>query len=216
MKNKYLQQFFDSACMASIAPVFDNYKKPRIRDKEITESMGCLNAATQYSGFDPSDPEVKVIVVGDGIRPRTGLIFAYHTLWDVVSLDPLMDTNWFSTFSSFRKESGHPIRRCRVQATKIEDVEAYQYSKKQIIVLPHSHAPVVNTLKVIQGKSVIINLPCCVRVDDRLKAEAYHKHHGYTSYIDDQILSGKREINIWKDIQYDDLPYKMLDRSEVK
>lgn len=209
MKNRYLNQFFNSFCMASIAPTFDNYKKSSVRDKEITESMGCLNAAIKHSGFSPDDPDVKVIVVGDGVRPRTGIIFAYHTLWNVTSIDPLADIGWFSIFSNFRESCGHPIRRLEFLKLKVEDLPQQKYAEQQIIIMPHSHAGIVETLRIIQGKSTLISLPCCVRVDDRLKSETFMTSHDYRSYFDDQILSGKREINIWRNISYEDLPEKM-------
>lgn len=61
--------------------------------KELTESFACFAAAREQLAdlFSPDDPSVTVVVVGDGLTPRTAALFAFRTRWKAISIDPLME-----------------------------------------------------------------------------------------------------------------------------
>ena len=59
--------------------------------QEITESMACLEAIREHLHFvSLSDPDVCIVVVGDGRTPRTAALMAMRTKWQVVSIDPAL------------------------------------------------------------------------------------------------------------------------------
>ena len=59
--------------------------------QEITESMACLEAIREHLHFvSMSNPDVCIVVVGDGRTPRTAALMAMRTKWQVVSIDPAL------------------------------------------------------------------------------------------------------------------------------
>ena len=200
--NIYVEKFLNSNCAADILPLFTNYTQVSKRNKEISESMSCLDAALRYSGFDPKDPDVFCYVVGDGIRPRTGMLVAYFTQWNVLSIDPVLDMDWWENYHSFKANEGFAPQRLALFRRKIEDM-SLEENEKSVIILPHSHADLGATLVSIPGKSSIIELPCCTNFHDKLRSKKAVEHFGYMSYMDFDILSPKRTMHIWKNIDLD-------------
>lgn len=200
IKNPYLLRFFNSNSLADIAPVFDNYKSVRYRNKEITESMGCLRAI-DFTDFDPKDLEVECFIIGDGTRARTGFIFAYFTSWWVTSIDPLLDMNWFNKYYIFKRDEGHTVRRLSLCDTTVEDFSSpINFGKKTLLVLPHSHADISACLTKFRVPVSIISLPCCTKTPSRLRGPEAVENHNYITYQDRHIITSKSDIHIWKDL----------------
>ena len=200
--NKHLQNFYNAICLADIAPIFSNYTRTDERDKEITESMAMLDAAINYSGFDKKDNSVQVFVVGDGKRPRTGILFAYFTSWNVRSIDPLMDYNWWDHYYEFKAKEGQIPKRIKVYNSMIEDYEfphrVLDYeSNNKLLILPHSHASMETCLDKL-GTCTVINMPCCKKFPDKLQSREAVAQYGYTNFMDFDVLSAKKTIHIWK------------------
>ena len=60
--------------------------------KEITESMACLQAATEHlpETVRLADSDVVALVIGDGRTPRTAALLAMRSKWSVISIDPAL------------------------------------------------------------------------------------------------------------------------------
>lgn len=204
--NPYLEELLiNSNCAPDVLPFFGNYKNTKIRNKEITESMGCYVAVRDFSGFNVKDPEVLCFVVGDGSYPRTASIIAHMTSFDVISIDPEMNIDWFLKHKQYKASLDRPVRRLEVFKAKIEDCKMAWDAKKFLLVLPHSHANLKTCLQVIDHPCTVVNLPCCVRFPNQLTYPKCAHKFGYINYEDPNIMSGKRKIHIWKNLTHTDV-----------
>jgi len=143
---KYLTEFVRCTCSSDLLKLryFPNAK-------EITESFGAYNAVRTHLqniyAFD--DPEVRVVVVGDGTKPRTGATFAFRSNWTVYSIDPNLFKNKLQEgeFLHF-PDSVKRLSAYRSKIEKLEYINTYLkdeilyniQDKKLIIVCVHSHA----------------------------------------------------------------------------
>ena len=145
---RYINEFIKLKCASDLLAwgVFPNAK-------EITESMAMYHAVKNHVPFNLRDEEINLVVVGDGKSPRTAALFAVMTKWTCYSVDPKMDEKWLSC-----KE----IKRLHAIKSKVEDIHIE--FEKVVIVLPHSHAPIMHVLKHIVGfeERHIVAMPCCV------------------------------------------------------
>lgn len=152
---RYVDEFLGLKCASDILDmsIFPN-------GKEITESMGAYDAARRYTQLSLSDPGVHVLVVGDGKHPRTGVLFAMRSKWNVASVDP---------------ESVHPktlgqttikrytVDRLSVYPCPVQNVDLDFTGKTLVIVGVHSHARNSDILRGVRfDKATLINMPCCV------------------------------------------------------
>jgi len=82
---RYIERFFklNTAPEILAEKVFSNLK-------EITDSMGVFVAIQKHISFDRKDRNIHCVVVGDGHTPRTGMLIARLTAWEVYSIDPVM------------------------------------------------------------------------------------------------------------------------------
>lgn len=170
---EYINRFIKMKCAADLL---------RLRmfpdAKEVTESFGMINACKNLplEFNDRSRSDINVVVVGDGVRPRTGALFAHLTRWNCVTIDPIM------------VEEVWPIHRLKCYKKKVEDVKLH-FDGPLIIVLPHSHAKPSICLSNITTSSLlcVINMPCCVPSDIL--------HFEHISYKDGRIWSPKNRID---------------------
>jgi hypothetical protein len=167
--------------------------------KEITESYGAYNAVRKYlKQYDPQDPEVTLVSVGDGRSPRTAALFAFKTKWNCISIDHELDI-----FKTDMWESS--IKRLTCIPKKIEDILDYgpMYFKKVVIVAVHSHADMEKTLKTIIGNPLrsLVAIPCCIPWGGSTKRL---NERGFINpsieYNDSGIWSPKNRIKVWKNI----------------
>ena len=160
--------------------------------KEMSESVGCLMAAMN---IDAPLKDARVIVVGDGVKPRTGAVFALFTKAIVHSIDPLMRT----ALLGLRVEGGGlpNLDRLSCHTSKGQDMKINCAGERVLVVLPHSHCPMQDAAEIPYNYSRldIINLPCCVAVPDNfLNIVSPPK-----VYKDPNILSGKNTMYVWED-----------------
>lgn len=147
--------------------------------KEMSESLAMLDAALEVArtnGINRADPNVIVVVVGDGVSPRTGAIVAMCTGWSVTSVDPKSKVNGL-----------HPLtNRLACVRAKIEDVP---HILGQIVLAPHSHAPVEETRRVARwpGGGYVLSMPCCV---------AWPQHDGTITKVSRACTAPDRTIYI--------------------
>jgi len=184
----YLDYVMKSKCSPQLLPFFVPHKNAR---KEITESMGCFTAVKNINALIKDSI---VIVAGDGIIPRTGVMFALLSKPAMVfSIDPLMDTRKSSELLDTYK-----IERLRYAKTCAKDfsrIEAKQ--RRAIVVLPHSHCGMHEAVSTVSNYSRldIINLPCCEKVPDSFLTI----DHPPGVYKDKCIHSDKNLVYIWED-----------------
>lgn len=209
--NPYLEDFYNTNCSPDVLPFFGNYKEGKTRNKEISESWGCFVAVRDFSGIDIKSENVLCVVPGDGQYPRTGSILAYMTSFNVVSIDPEMNMEFWNTHREYKEKLNRSIKRLDCYKTKVEEFRSVMTRvadtyEKVILVLPHSHANLKTCLSVIGVPCTVINLPCCVQFPNQLTYPWAVRKLGYQSYEDPNILSGKRKVHIWKGITANDVP----------
>lgn len=166
--------------------------------KEVTESFAAYNAVRQHLQdlYDFQDPNVRVVVVGDGVKPRTGATFAFRTNWIVCSVDPLM----FKTRMAMNQYDPRPnnIKKLMACRSKIEYLDTSLLDLTNlplIIVCVHSHAKLSHCLAKLQTRGIrsVISIPCCVPDDLSIAPSISYQDYG--------IHSDKRTVNIYKNIQ---------------
>ena len=60
--------------------------------KEVTESFGAYEAVAKHlRDFPRKDPNIRLVVVGDGHTPRTAATFAFRSAWECYSVDPVLN-----------------------------------------------------------------------------------------------------------------------------
>jgi hypothetical protein len=158
--NPHLAQFVNATIKESDALVNSFIKKKCFPDllatgyfpniKEVTESAACVYAAYRHLGLDRSDPNVHVVVIGDGHQPRTGAMFAYTSRWRVTSVDPQM-----------RNPGPDPqVKRLYCVRDRVQDVR-FLSPVTQVAVLPHAHVTVADAMEACPG-AAIVSLQCCI------------------------------------------------------
>lgn len=177
--SKYIQRFLglNSAADMLNLKLFPNAK-------EVGESMAMFYAVTEKikvwdKRIKQDSNNVNIVVVGDGVSPRTACLFNFLTKWNTWSIDPNM-----------RLVSYDNVKRLTVIPDKIENVKL-QFDDDQIviIILPHSHAPVFQCWDNIQANQKwLIKMPCCTH--DNLNFPGYY-------YRDPFAITAKNEIYIW-------------------
>mmetsp|Transcript_36858 Transcript_36858/g.93917 ORF Transcript_36858/g.93917 Transcript_36858/m.93917 type:complete len:406 (+) Transcript_36858:108-1325(+) len=127
--------------------------------KELTESFACFAAARAHlsSEFNPRDPTVAVVCVGDGFAPRTAALFAFRTAWRCISVDPLME----------ERPDGVPswsdsVNRLEVHRARIEDIPMIR-AERVLVVLTHAHVGLEASFSVVRWRHALgaIAMPCC-------------------------------------------------------
>mmetsp|Transcript_5141 Transcript_5141/g.9466 ORF Transcript_5141/g.9466 Transcript_5141/m.9466 type:complete len:430 (+) Transcript_5141:107-1396(+) len=127
--------------------------------KEVTESFSLFNATRRHmqKHFDPKDPNVVCVVVGDGSTPRTAAMMCYRTKWKVYSVDPMMklDPKW------------NNIRNLKVYRAPIEDVTiTVPKGHKALVLCMHTH----------------VTLECCLYSLRFVEGPKNGEDEGYTNY----------------------------------
>lgn len=155
--------------------------------KEITESMAAFSAVRKYlKQYDPQDPKVTLVSVGDGKQPRTAALFAFKTKWNCISIDPGLDLTKIGTWEN-------KIKRLTCIPQKIEDLSTI-YCKKVVIVAVHSHASMRETLNIVQGEErSLITVPCCIKWGKGFPRPS-------KEFLDSGIWSPKNRVKVWKNI----------------
>lgn len=176
---RYAEDFWRLNCATDLMElgVYPNFK-------EMTESFAAYRAARLHIPFEPQDPEVNVVVVGDGATPRTAVTFAFRSAWNCFSIDPNLHSldRWKS------------VKRLVCIPSCVEDSIAAAFGKL-IIVAPHSHASLPEALSRFDANERhVIALPCCKEqvVPGRPVPDI--------KYDDWGIWSPARSVMIWRDV----------------
>lgn len=177
---RYLDEFIGLSCSVDMLSMglFPNAK-------EITESFAAYRACRRFVPFELDDPNVNVVVVGDGSTPRTAATFAFRSRWMCHSIDPKLNKDkipaWRAGISRLNCIPG------LVQTTSFD-------FDKLVIVAPHSHAPMNEVINRLKGKERhVIVMPCCERQDVG-KVIPDHK------YDDWGIQSPQRTVMVYNNV----------------
>lgn len=174
----YLNRFVTAKCAPDLLAM-----KMFPNAKEVTETYGMVEASAKIGeGFEWNNPNVCLIAVGDGHKPRTAATFAMRTAWDCHSVDPVISNVLF------------PVKRLTIHRKKIEDCQ-FNSNVPVLVVACHSHAKLDDAMRVIKAPRIaVISMPCCVtqRIGDIEPDEIYE---------DDAIWSPHNKIKIWRDVR---------------
>ena len=185
---KYFDEFFKLKCRDDLLQT-GWYNKP----KEITESMAMFNAYRKYFKF-LHDKNCLIMVVGDGVYPRTGCLFAFRTKHTIISIDPLL------------REVYTNVERLICIPETIEKAELKNYLSLYkpeyiLLVFCHSHASLSSSVAKVEESAFlgkiklqglyIISMPCCIKDDLKIIKPV-------VSYTDFGVYSDKNIINIYK------------------
>ena len=161
--------------------------------KEISETQGAFEAVRHKLKLSYSDESVAVVIVGDGINPRTGYYIANMTKWHVFSIDPEMQRNYQEILDKTNDK-----KNLFIFPQKIEDCQLDLSNFSTIVLLfVHSHASLKASIQAITRKnasSIIhaVSMPCCF--DDDLGIPFDLK------FDDPYVISVHRTLFIYKNI----------------
>ena len=192
MANPYIDRFFGLRAARDLLPFFIGSKKGSA--KEITESFACY-AAADYVGCDLQNSVV--ICPGDGASPRTAATFAFLTLSECHSIDPILNLDKYKEIEEYL---GFKVRRLNIYKSNVEDVKIDCGGKKCIVVACHSHAKMEDMINCATNyeQMTFIALPCCNPINEKYFKKEFAKKTEYISYVDGHIWSPKRTFHIWK------------------
>lgn len=185
----YVDKFLKLNCAVDLLPIFNDRQHAPL--KEITESWGMYQAVINHIRRDVDNPNVNVVVIGDGCTPRTGALFAFLTKWSVLSIDP-----------NFRKDNpfcGVQVNKLHLCRCRLEDVMPTNYARDVIIVMPHAHADANIALEKIKtrGMRSLVVCPCC-HPDKQLPQTSSKTSAIY--YRDKYVLSEQNHMFVYKHI----------------
>lgn len=182
--------------------------------KELAESSSAVRAALWRLSL--RDVDVKsngiCLAVGDGIRPRTGGLFAYLTKFCVYSIDPQMgnsDSVWVDSdfpkgidfFINTKIQLG--ILGLHTRKQTIEEWckdQKYNNEIKELVILQvHSHARLENFYYKVKelfpnANITTISIPCCM-------GQLLHHIHPTLEYKDYGIFGPKRHVKVWEELK---------------
>ena len=183
---RYINQFFALRTAPELLPYFAGDENGAA--KEVTEAFGLLRAYEKHTTHSMKNPDVKVVIVGDGVRPRCGATFAYLTKASVISIDPNANLNFPPLKAA---------QRLTVIKSKIEDVIIHCDWLDTVLILPHSHADMNAAIQSLSGWRTldIINMPCCVNIP------ANWSKNWDIVYVDEGIWTPKNKIYVWNDVE---------------
>ncbi len=158
--------------------------------KEQSESVAALHSFHKHCN---KNEKVGVIVVADGVTPRTGFLFALEPScqW-VVSVDPLMHTKWIAN-----NELPNNLQafKCKVEDLNMQKFD-WDCIDRVIVVAVHAHVGFEHYLATIASckkQMLVIAIPCCVALEipnEQLPQVSKEQDYG--------ILSPCRTAVVWK------------------
>ncbi|GAB5367160.1 hypothetical protein AAMO2058_001205700 [Amorphochlora amoebiformis] len=135
----YIDEFLMTRCAGDLLDL-----KLYPNAKEVTESFSMFSAIRKHlkEDFDPKDPSIVCIVVGDGCTPRTAAMISYRTRWTVHSVDPMMKLE-----GSWSKK----VRNLTVYRSPVEEVAIPVKAGGKVLVLcMHTHVTLESCLYAIR------------------------------------------------------------------
>ncbi len=179
---KYIERYFAIKKFEKIVKydLFPNLK-------EVSESMSMfyvvLEKILPLIDSNRSLENVTIVVVGDGTKPRTASLFNFLSKATTYSIDPLMvERDMFSE-----------IKRLTVKKDEIQNIKIQNNNPIAIILMPHAHAPILESWNCIEAKDKwLVKMPCCT--NDKLPWTPIME------FEDEFNISQKRNLIVWREI----------------
>lgn len=202
---EYLNQFLQLKCSSELIEMglFPNVK-------EISESFSMWTALRKYIfsqlSISNEKNENAIIVVGDGMTPRTAALCSYLSSgsWKCYSIDPLIQYDTYLDMTFINKQSNTTIEHCllwkRIKGLRIirDRIERVSIEcEKAIVILMHAHVHLDQTIQSINASKGIIGVitcPCCQFIHFQQTFFQEKPHH---QYHDLRLLSLQNQINVW-------------------
>ncbi|CAF0807386.1 unnamed protein product [Rotaria sp. Silwood1] len=205
---EYLDEFLQLRCAPDLITMglFPN-------SKEITETFAVWSAlrrhifpqlSTSISSTD--NRQNAIIVVGDGMTPRTAALCAFLTkgLWQCYSIDPMLQYDTYADMTFINRRSITTADHCkewksikglRMARAKIQTVSIQ--CRNAIVVMMHAHVAIEDAIAAVDASEGIIGIvtcPCCKWAPYQQEWLGQAPHHQYT---DLRLLSVKNQMNVW-------------------
>ncbi|CAF1141919.1 unnamed protein product [Adineta ricciae] len=203
----YLDEFLRLRCAPDLISmgIFPNAK-------EVTESFAIWSAIRRHilpnlsSTSSTTGRRNAIIVVGDGMTPRTAGLCAYLTkgLWQCFSIDPILQYDSYTDMAFLNRRSLTTIDHCnewkateglRMARAKIQSVSIL--CRQAIVVMMHAHVTLDDAIAAINASEGIVGIvtcPCC-------KWGPYQQEWlgklPHQQYKDSNLLSTKNQMNVW-------------------
>lgn len=193
----YLDQLFSMDCFPDVVSL-----KAFASAKDVSESMGAIQAACTHGPKDDANARVKCLCIGDGSTPRTAVLACFLKKWECVSIDPVLREEWggprphgvrgltgfVGTLEEFLKQPN-------------DDSASVGEYDHLVLLCVHSHARLTGDASVpnIMARcgnvpTTLVSLPCCPRF--RSQKDVGRKPD--VVYEDDCIFSACRRVEVWK------------------
>ena len=207
-RSKYIDRYMGLKCQPYLKKIG---LFPKIR--EVTETLAILDAVEKLK-IKRNRKDVLFISVGDGVLPRTACMAAYLTQWTCVGIDPSMASasdklqraKALVASTSRLYIAPYRVEKDWLQPTKrkidfdpqeVIELLANKENKFKTVVFAfvHSHASVEKSLhkfKHLNCERHIISMPCCFEDGLAILPE--------WSYEDPHVVSPKRKIHIYRDL----------------
>jgi hypothetical protein len=205
---EYLDQFLQLKCAPDLITMglFPNAK-------EITETFAIWTALRRYifPRLSTSTPSINnrqntIIVVGDGMTPRTAALCAYLTkgLWQCYSIDPMLQYDTYADMTFINRRSITTADHCqqwknikglRMARAKIQTVSIQ--CRQAIVVMMHAHVTIEDAIAAVDASEGIVGIvtcPCCQWAPFQQECLGQAPHQQYT---DLRLLSVKNQMNVW-------------------
>ena len=204
---EYLDQFLQLKCAPDLLAMglFPN-------SKEITESFACWTAVRQHilprlaPSTSKTDRQNAIIVVGDGMTPRTGALCAFlsKSQWQCFSIDPILAYDSYADMKFIPRrclttaehcEEWKTVQCLRMARAKIQTVSIE--CRRAIIIMMHAHVSIDDAVAAVDASEGIVGLvtcPCCKWAPFQQEFFGQTAHHQYT---DLRLLSAKNQMNVW-------------------
>lgn len=204
----YLDEFLKLRCAPDLLEMglFPN-------SKEITETFAVWAALRRHifphlskSRSSNDNRQDAIIVVGDGMTPRTAALCAFLTkgLWQCYSIDPMLQYDTYTDMMFLNRRSTTTEDRCnqwktikglRMARTKIQAVSIP--CRQAIVVMMHAHVTLDDAISAVdasEGIVGIITCPCCKWGPSQQEWLGQAPHQQYT---DLKLFSVKNQMNVW-------------------
>ena len=204
----YLDEFLQLRCAPDIIEMglFPNAK-------EITESFAIWAAIRRHifpqlsTSTSPVDNRQNaIIVVGDGMTPRTAALCAYLTkgLWQCFSIDPMLQYDTYtdmiflhrrSTTTADHCKEWTSIRGLRMARAKIQAVSIQ--CRQAIVVMMHAHVSIEDAIAAVDTSEGIVGIVTCPCCNWAAVQETWLDQAPQQQYTDVKLLSAKNQMNVW-------------------
>ncbi|XWV25159.1 hypothetical protein QJ856_gp0613 [Tupanvirus deep ocean] len=142
--------------------------------KEICESIAAITHTRRYCSDLLDNSNVLCFAVADGIAPRTGILLAKLTKWNVHSIDPIMGNTWIKNGENSLLLPNLVCHKAMLEVIDESIISSMSNIDAVVVVGVHSHADLNSfwlKLKAqVPGKPIfLLSIPCCKEFEHYIK-----------------------------------------------